>query len=1849
MIKRIIASLVSLLFIINSVYFTAFAEETIRYSDPETIIYQQDFESGVVGQNVADFDHTAYNHSGTVTESKYQTLTFAENIGTNTSKVGNLYDGGHSLTVNRVTDTGEPDISAVKDSNKNVESHFLPDVILEEANHLNLKFKYYVAENAVDASGNAKEVLKVSFTKSGKRHSSTSPAFEINPTSIKLIGKENNAETSQIISNIPRKSWIDVEYDVVLSDDKKVATCTLKANGSTKRTVYDNVDGLYYLTFCIDCWYGGKVYLDDILLKNIDVYPDSLKDAAAALSFDDVCDGTFNTQNAIIESWKTGLPSSTTSGGDTYSIEWISSAPEVINSDGFVSPKRQDTMVTLTARIKKSKYVYAEKDFLVKVIASEVIGDVVTHSNPSATYVDEDFEDGTIGENVPLFAHTAYSHSGVPTGEQYQTITYAGGVGSNMTGVGTLYERGHAMGDANRVTDTGEPDTNAVRPEGGNKDVEGFFIPTVIIKDSTHLNLKFKYYSAENSPNSQGFGRDVMTVSLIGPGKKLSSTAPSIVIKANSITLNGKENNVGTTQMISNIPRKSWVDVEYDVVFSVGEDNKTIADCTLKANGMTVQTKYDSCEALNYLYFGIENWYGGRFYLDDIKLVDTQDYPDSLKAAANNMDFSFVSQGTNNSQGDVHENWSNGFPSSVTYGEDTYPIEWTSSDESVITSDGIITPKSYKQSAFLTAKIIKTDRVYSERVYEVIISALSGQTPEGILADYANDKITEAAFSEEVTDTSNDIKQNILPLPTRDDVANIDIFWTASPEGIIDIETGVVTRPDYMGEDTEVTLTASLSMDGGTPYTKSIKYNVIKLPDPQDVLQEAIDDLVLTDEESGKITKNLNLPTSYGDVLITWDTSGHSQIDENGTVTRGDREVTGTITAHLSLRGFTADKTYEFTVYPTLQKMMEIDIESIDKTGWDAIKTNFTVPLVGEKYLSELTWGSPNSSIAVAANGKMEVRRPSFNNGNASFSLLVHAENGGEELDMSIPVTVVCMEDDAVIAANAAALINFDLIRDQSDTQDAVTKNLALPTSFEFDSGIEVIWSSSDEDVVKPDGTVIRPMPGSEPAQVTLTAVVKKNYSTAAPVYIDFYVKPFDDINELLNEAKESLVFSVLSNEEIDAVTKNLYLPTAWKYNTTIEWICNSEFVEISGNEGVITRPEWGQTEGAIILTADISYGDNIVSKHFSITILENENLEETDAVMDEDFNEWTDDYNFNMTASNGLWTVPESSTGSSAYPYDDPLNSGNTVLCTTMDDDQKPVGSVSYSLNSSEEGTAIIAGMKLYVDNTFTGIASFEILSTTHSQIAGRINNSVLELDANIDSAIKSLKLEAATINKGDWNDIYFEIDTTSKKFNVYLNGECVTDNGEVIVSETSEAFDTSAGIPFIYYNDSTRPADVKGFKWSTNQGSLFIDDAYITKKLIYTEKQKNASIEWKKAFTASNDINSVKTNLVLPRLTFPGIFIDYESSNPAIVSVLGEVSGVESPTSVIWTVSFSDGNTSYREKYILNITKIGSNAESDLTDAEAVKADLKDAVDYITSTYNLTDLKFNIDLSKIVSKNGSKISYKSSDTSYLSDSGVVSLKDNTKDLTFTITAEKGIAKKSEVLQVTVGKKSSTDNGGGGGGGVVGGGGGSKPVYGPNTVAQSGIDINAPIDGENNNESLGFADVDTNHWAYDEILYLVDNKIMNGVGDGRIEPDRTISREEFIKMLVCVLGCNLSEGSGFTDVDESAWYAPYIAAAKENGLINGYEDGSVGIGENISRQDMSIMIYRATNLVPDISEKFADDETISDYSKDAVYALRSVGIINGKENNLFDPTASATRAETASMLYKAIKIKVFE
>lgn len=174
------------------------------------------------------------------------------------------------------------------------------------------------------------------------------------------------------------------------------------------------------------------------------------------------------------------------------------------------------------------------------------------------------------------------------------------------------------------------------------------------------------------------------------------------------------------------------------------------------------------------------------------------------------------------------------------------------------------------------------------------------------------------------------------------------------------------------------------------------------------------------------------------------------------------------------------------------------------------------------------------------------------------------------------------------------------------------------------------------------------------------------------------------------------------------------------------------------------------------------------------------------------------------------------------------------------------------------------------------------------------------------------------------------------------------------------------------------------------------------------------------------------------------------------------------------------------------------------------------------------------------------------------------------------------------------------------------------------------------------------YNDLENVSWAVPMIEKLTEKGIVCGTGNGKFLPDNNIKREEFVKMLVLGFSLETENNIAFSDVSTGTWYEEYVRRAFAAGIVNGYEDGSFGIGTDISREDLAVMIYRCIKGKYEATgeaKAFTDADEISDYAREAFSQLSALGIISGTGDGAADPKGKATRAMAAKMLYLAMEV----
>ena len=181
-------------------------------------------------------------------------------------------------------------------------------------------------------------------------------------------------------------------------------------------------------------------------------------------------------------------------------------------------------------------------------------------------------------------------------------------------------------------------------------------------------------------------------------------------------------------------------------------------------------------------------------------------------------------------------------------------------------------------------------------------------------------------------------------------------------------------------------------------------------------------------------------------------------------------------------------------------------------------------------------------------------------------------------------------------------------------------------------------------------------------------------------------------------------------------------------------------------------------------------------------------------------------------------------------------------------------------------------------------------------------------------------------------------------------------------------------------------------------------------------------------------------------------------------------------------------------------------------------------------------------------------------------------------------------------------------------------------------------------------NVPVSFADVSADDYYYDAVLWAVRLGITTGTDDAHFSPNADCARGQLVTFLWRAAGKPKAEQTAhFSDVGTDAYYAEAVRWAAALGIVTGYSDGRFGAGDPITRQQMSVMLYRfAKALGMETAQsgagaqEFDDFEQVSAYAEEAITWAVNAAILRGADNRLM-PQAPCTRAQMVTMLNRLL------
>ena len=109
------------------------------------------------------------------------------------------------------------------------------------------------------------------------------------------------------------------------------------------------------------------------------------------------------------------------------------------------------------------------------------------------------------------------------------------------------------------------------------------------------------------------------------------------------------------------------------------------------------------------------------------------------------------------------------------------------------------------------------------------------------------------------------------------------------------------------------------------------------------------------------------------------------------------------------------------------------------------------------------------------------------------------------------------------------------------------------------------------------------------------------------------------------------------------------------------------------------------------------------------------------------------------------------------------------------------------------------------------------------------------------------------------------------------------------------------------------------------------------------------------------------------------------------------------------------------------------------------------------------------------------------------------------------------------------------------------------------------------------------YTDVPADSWARESIDKAAEYGLMNGVGEGRFGLGETISREQFVTILVRMFGWESVSGEDAAIDIADSWAREFVNTAAANGVIDA--GGKFRPRDAITRREMAVMLVRALGL----------------------------------------------------------------
>lgn len=177
------------------------------------------------------------------------------------------------------------------------------------------------------------------------------------------------------------------------------------------------------------------------------------------------------------------------------------------------------------------------------------------------------------------------------------------------------------------------------------------------------------------------------------------------------------------------------------------------------------------------------------------------------------------------------------------------------------------------------------------------------------------------------------------------------------------------------------------------------------------------------------------------------------------------------------------------------------------------------------------------------------------------------------------------------------------------------------------------------------------------------------------------------------------------------------------------------------------------------------------------------------------------------------------------------------------------------------------------------------------------------------------------------------------------------------------------------------------------------------------------------------------------------------------------------------------------------------------------------------------------------------------------------------------------------------------------------------------------------------------FEDLKEDDWFYDAVKFAHENKLFKGITEAEFGAEIAMTRGMMVTVLYRLAGAEEKDAATFDDVDKDMYYSNAIAWAAKLEIVNGVGDNKFEPDREITREEMATMMARYIKKmdldVKDSEEYVAyeDEKEIASFATEAVKDMQKFGLMEGKDDNKFDPKGNAKRCEVATLLMRFINM----